>query len=125
MNAPAHLKYTKTDEWYDPATGKVGLTDYAQSHLSDVVFAEFLVEAGETLEVGKPIASVESVKASAEVYAPAAGSVAELNAAITEKPEILNQDPYGAGWLIRIENGQPASELMDAEAYLKYCQERE
>ncbi len=124
MNAPSRLKYTKTDEWYDPATGKVGLTDYAQSHLSDIVFVEILVEAGETVEVGKAIASVESVKASAEVYAPAAGVVAEVNKAIAEKPETLNQDPYGQGWLIRIENSLPG-DLMDADAYIRYCEERD
>lgn len=67
MNTPANLQYTKSDEWFDPATGAVGLSDYAQSQLSDIVFVELLVDEGDTVEVGKPIASVESVKASAEI----------------------------------------------------------
>ena len=73
MNIPANLKYTKTDEWYDPATGALGLTDYAQSQLSDLVFVEIHVEPGESLEPGKAIASVELVKASAETYSPVGG----------------------------------------------------
>ena len=79
MNAPANLRYTKTDEWYDPATGAMGLTDYAQSQLSDIVFLEVLVEIGDQVEAGKPIASVESVKASAEVFAAAGGKVSDVN----------------------------------------------
>jgi glycine cleavage system H protein len=79
MNTPANLKYTKSDEWFDPATGKMGLTDYAQGQLSDIVFVELLVEAGDSVEVGKAIASVESVKASAEIFASASGKVAEVN----------------------------------------------
>ncbi len=123
MNTPAHLKYTKTDEWFDPASGAAGLTDYAQSQLSDIVFLEILVEVGDVLEAGKPIASVESVKASAETYAPASGKVVEVNKALSEKPETLNTDPYGAGWMVKIENGK-AGEVMDSAAYEKYCSGR-
>ena len=72
MNTPSNLQYTKNDEWFDPATGAMGLTDYAQGQLSDIVFVELLVEVGDTVEAGDPIASVESVKASAETYASAA-----------------------------------------------------
>lgn len=124
MNIPSHLKYTKSDEWFDPASGKVGLTDYAQSQLSDIVFVEFLVNEGETVEAGKPIASVESVKAAAEVYAPVGGKIVALNNAVIDSPESLNSDPYGAAWLVQIEGGD-ASDLMDAAAYEQYCQERE
>ncbi|MEJ5240321.1 MAG: glycine cleavage system protein GcvH [Anaerolineales bacterium] len=124
MNIPSHLRYTKSDEWFDPASGKVGLTDYAQSQLSDIVFVEFLVSEGETVEAGKPIASVESVKAAAEVYAPVGGKVVALNNSVIDSPESLNSDPYGAAWLIQIEGGD-ASGLMDAAAYEQYCQERE
>ena len=123
MNTPANLKYTKSDEWFDPAAGKMGLTDYAQSQLSDIVFIEILVEAGDTLEVGKPIASVESVKASAEIYASAAGKVVEVNKALSDKPETLNTDPFGAGWMVKLEGGN-AGAAMDAAAYEKYCAER-
>jgi glycine cleavage system H protein len=124
MNAPANLKYTKTDEWFDPASGKMGLTDYAQGQLSDIVFVELLVEAGDSVEAGKPIASVESVKASAETYASASGSVAAVNDGLADKPEVLNSDPYGAGWMVQLEGGQPG-ELMDASEYEKYCEGRE
>ncbi len=123
MNAPAHLKYTKSDEWFDPATGAAGLTDYAQNQLSDIVFVEILVEEGEEVAPGKAIASVESVKASAEIYAPAAGKVSAVNKALSDKPETLNSDPYGEGWMIKIEGGD-AGDAMDSAAYEKYCEER-
>lgn len=123
MNIPDNLKYTKSDEWFDPGTGAVGISDYAQSQLSDIVFAEILVEEGDTLEAGKPIASVESVKASAEIYAPTSGKVIAINKDLTEKPETLNTNPYDTAWMIKLEGSQ-ASDLMDAAAYEKYCEER-
>jgi len=123
MNIPTNLKYTKTDEWFDPLSGKMGLSDYAQSQLSDIVFVEILVEVGDAIEAGKAIASVESVKAAAEAYASASGKVVAVNEGLANTPEILNKDPYGAGWMIKIEGGD-ASGLMDAAAYQKYCEER-
>lgn len=123
MNTPENLKYAKSDEWFDSASGKVGITDYAQSQLSDIVFMEILVEEGESIEAGKPIASVESVKASAEIYSPASGKVAAVNKDLPDKPESINSDPYGAAWMIQLEGAQPG-ELMDAAAYEKHCEER-
>lgn len=123
MNAPSNLKYTKSNEWFDPSNGAMGLTDYAQSQLSDIVFAEIIVAAGDTVEAGIPIASVESVKASAEIYASATGKVVAVNKALSEKPETLNSDPYGAGWMIKVENGEPG-DGMDSAAYEKYCAEQ-
>jgi glycine cleavage system H protein len=123
MNIPSNLKYTKTDEWFDPASGKMGLSDYAQGQLSDIVFVEIVVAVGETIEQGKAIASVESVKAAAETYASASGKVVAVNDELANNPEILNKDPYGAGWMVQIEGGD-ASGLMDAAAYTKYCEER-
>ena len=123
MNVPATLKYTKSDEWFDPASGTMGLSDYAQGQLSDIVFVEMLVEPGDEIEAGKAIASVESVKASAEIYAAAGGKVTEVNKALSDKPDTLNSDPYSEGWMVKVENGQPA-EVMDAAAYEKYCAER-
>jgi glycine cleavage system H protein len=123
MNIPSNLKYTKSDEWFDPASGKAGITDYAQGQLSDIVFVEILVEEGETVEAGKPIASVESVKASAEIYAPASGKIAAVNKALADKPEVINSDPYGEAWMIQLENAAEG-ETMDAAAYEKYCAER-
>jgi glycine cleavage system H protein len=101
----------------------MGLSDYAQSQLSDIVFMEILVDEGDTLETGKPIASVESVKASAEIYAPAGGKVIAVNKDLSNKPETLNADPYGEGWMVRVEGGAPG-DVMDAGAYEKYCEER-
>jgi len=123
MNVPSNLKYTKSDEWFDPSTGASGITDYAQNQLSDIVFVELLVDEGEEVAAGKAIASVESVKASAEIYAPAAGKVSAVNKGLTDKPEILNSDPFGDGWMIKIEGGS-AGDVMDSAEYEKYCEER-
>jgi len=123
MNIPTNLKYTKTDEWFDPATGAMGLSDYAQGQLSDIVFVEIVVAVGETVAPGKVIASVESVKAAAETYASASGKVAAVNEDLSGNPETLNNDPYGQGWMVKVE-GADASGLMDAAAYTKYCEER-
>jgi glycine cleavage system H protein len=123
MNAPANLKYTKSDEWFDPSSGAMGLSDYAQSQLSDIVFVEILVDEGDTVEPGKAIASVESVKASAEIYASAAGTVSAVNKDLSNKPETLNSDPYGEGWMVKVEGGSEG-DAMDAAAYEKYCEER-
>ena len=123
MNAPASLKYTKSDEWFNPETGAMGVSDYAQSQLSDIVFVEILVDEGDTIEAGKPIASVESVKASAEIYAAAGGTVSAVNKDLANKPETLNSDPYGEGWMVKVQGGA-AGETMDSAAYEKYCDER-
>ena len=123
MNAPANLKYTKSDEWFDAASGKIGITDYAQSQLSDIVFVEILVDEGESIEAGKAIASVESVKASAEIYSPASGTVSAVNKDLPNKPEMMNGDPYGAAWMIQLDGGAER-DLMDAAAYEKYSEER-
>ncbi len=123
MNIPKNLKYTKTDEWYDPANGSMGLSDFAQSQLSDIVFVEILVSVGDTLEPGKAVASVESVKAAAETYAAIKGKVSAVNDQLAGSPEILNKDPYGAGWMIKVEGGK-ADGLMDAAEYEKYCEGR-
>ena len=123
MNAPASLKYTKSDEWFNPETGAMGVSDYAQSQLSDIVFVEILVDEGDAIEAGKPIASVESVKASAEIYAAAGGTVSAVNKDLANKPETLNSDPYGEGWMVKVE-GSAAGETMDSAAYEKYCEDR-
>lgn len=120
MKIPANLKYTKSDEWFDPSNGAVGITDFAQSQLSDIVFVELLVEEGEEVTVGKAIASVESVKASAEIYAPAAGKVSAVNKGLSEKPETLNSDPFGEGWMIKIAGGA-AGDMLDSAAYETDC----
>jgi glycine cleavage system H protein len=123
MNTPTHLKYTESDEWFDPATGAVGITDYAQNQLSDIVFVEILVDEGEEVTVGKAIASVESVKASSEIYSPVTGKVSAVNKALSEKPETINSDPFGEAWMIKVEGGS-VEKAMDAAEYEKYCEGR-
>ncbi|MBT3338491.1 MAG: glycine cleavage system protein GcvH [Anaerolineae bacterium] len=125
MNIPSNLKYTKSDEWVDLESGKMGLTDYAQGQLSDIVFVEALVDVDDTLEVGGEISSVESVKASAEVYAPAGGTVVAVNEGLADTPEVINSDPYGAGWLVQVDVSSQSDELMDSAAYEKYCADRD
>jgi glycine cleavage system H protein len=123
MNVPSNLKFAKSDEWFDPSSGAVGISDYAQNQLSDIVFVEILVEEGEEVAAGKMIASVESVKASSEIYSPASGKVSAVNKGLTEKPETLNSDAFGDGWMIKIEGGT-AGDVMDAAEYEKYCEGR-
>jgi glycine cleavage system H protein len=123
-NILPNLKYTESDEWFDPASGKAGLSDYAQSQLSDIVFVELVVAPGDTIEKGAAIASVESVKAAAEVYSPVSGKVTAVNENLGASPEVLNSDPYLDGWMIQVEGGEGAA-LMDSAAYEKYCVSRE
>ena len=125
MNFPSNLKYTKSDEWVDLESGKIGLTDYAQDQLSDIVFVEALVDVDDDVEVGGEISSVESVKASAEIYTPAGGTVVAVNEDLADTPEVINSAPYGAGWLVQVKVGSQSDDLMDAAAYEKYCAERD
>ena len=126
MNIPQDLKYTKNDEWIRE-DGTVGITDYAEDQLSDVVFVEFIVSEGDEVAQGDVIASIESVKAAADVYAPVSGKVVAVNEALADEPEKVNSDPYGEAWLIKLEMADPAERegLMDAAAYEAYCKERE
>lgn len=129
METPKELKYAKTDEWIkvEGEEGIVGISDYAQDQLSDVVYVEFLVEEGDTVTKGDEIATIESVKAAAQANAPASGTVLEINANVEDESEILNSDPYGDGWLIKIKLSDPAEidELLSAEDYESYNEERE
>lgn len=123
MAYPANFRYTKEHEWVDVKDGvaTVGITDYAQSELGDVVFVE-LPAVGKQLEAGKSLGSVESVKAVSEIYAPVSGEVTEANAELQNKPETINTDPHGAAWLVKIKLSNPAEldKLMDGAAYEAY-----
>jgi glycine cleavage system H protein len=115
---PDTLRYTQTHEWLrQEADGSVtvGITDHAQAQLGDLVYVE-LPAVGKALAAGDACAVVESVKAAADVYAPLAGSVLAVNDALTGAPELVNQDPYGAGWLMRVSGAVPAG-LLDAAGY--------
>ncbi len=128
MNTPQDLKYTKNDEWVrvEGDSGTSGITDYAQSQLSDIVFLEITAAVGAALKQGEAYAAVESVKAASDVYMPAAGTVSATNEALSKSPDLINKDPYGRAWMIRFRLSDPAQleGLMDAAAYEAYCQER-
>jgi glycine cleavage system H protein len=121
MNIPDHLHYTQEHEWVESLGGsrfRVGITDYAQDALGDVVFIQ-LPEVGAKLAGHAKLAEVESTKSVAEVYAPLAGSVVAVNEDLTTRPELVNQEPYGAGWFVELELEDPAGvdNLLDAGAY--------
>ena len=128
MNIPTDLKYTQNDEWIrvEGSTGTIGITDYAQDQLSDVVFVEIIAEPDTALNAGDPCAEVESVKAAAEVYSPVSGTVVELNEDLLDAPELVNTDPYGEAWMVKIEisDASQVEALLDASAYQKHCEER-
>ncbi|HEY2463470.1 MAG TPA: glycine cleavage system protein GcvH [Steroidobacteraceae bacterium] len=126
-NIPSDLKYTRSHEWVRQAQNgavEVGITDHAQSALGDLVFVE-VPDVGRALTAGEACAVVESVKAASDVYSPVAGKVIANNGALSDKPELLNEDPYGAGWLFRLETGGSvnAASLMSASAYESFLAE--
>jgi len=128
MVYPTQYRYTKDHEWIEAKgdTATIGITNYAQHELGDVVFVE-LPKAGAKLEAGKTFSSVESVKAVSEIYAPASGQVVEANTALQNKPETINRDPHGSGWLVKVKLSNPAEvhSLMDAAAYEAYIAEKQ
>lgn len=126
MEIKSDLFYTKNDEWVriEDGVATVGLTDYAQDALSDIVFVEITVGPGDTIEAEENIATVESIKAASDVYAPVAGEVAAINDGVCDAPETINNDPFGTAWLIKIKGNFNTSWLMDAEAYEAYCADR-
>ena len=121
MNIPTDLKYTPNDEWIkvEGKTGSVGITDYAQEQLSDIVFIEIVVAVGEEVKKGDSIATLESVKAAADVYSPVSGKVIAVNDALPETPENVNKDPLGEAWMVKVEITTSAEldGLLDAAAY--------
>jgi glycine cleavage system H protein len=129
MNIPKELKYNKSDEWIrvEGTQGTMGISDYAQGQLSDIVYVEILAKSGDALAQGKPIASVESVKAASEVYLPVGGTITEINAVLATAPESINKDPYGEGWMVKFTLTDPAEAdaLMDSKAYEAYCAGRQ
>jgi glycine cleavage system H protein len=117
----ADRRYTKTHEWVavDGNHATVGITDFAQSQLGDVVFLE-LPKTGRKLDVGETFGVVESVKAASDLYSPIAGRISEVNEKLASKPELINSDPFGEGWILKLEvTGDPPSDLLDEDAYKK------
>ena len=122
MKIPENVKYTKDHEWIrvEGEFGWVGITDYAQGELGDVVFVE-LPKVGTKIVKGKSFGTIEAVKAVSDLYAPVAGEVVELNKTVQDSPELVNKDPYGEGWMVKVkiaDKGDLAS-LLDAEGYKK------
>ena len=122
---PANLKYTKDHEWVrvEGDHGIVGITDYAQKQLGDVVYLE-LPEVGRTFKKGDVFGTIESVKAVSELYCPVGGEVTEVNGALAQHPDVINADPYGKAWMIKVRLADPkaVAALMDAGAYQKYVE---
>lgn len=120
MNIPANLRYTKDHEWIkvEGSVGTIGVSDFAQGQLGDVVFIEINSE-GDELSAGEVFGTIEAVKTVSDMYMPVAGKVIEVNAALDSAPDLVNKDPYGEGWMIRIELANPTEldALMDATQY--------
>jgi glycine cleavage system H protein len=117
---PTNLRYTKDHEWIlvEGGTGTVGITDFAQAQLGDIVYVE-LPAVGRTIAQHEVVGTIESVKAVSEIYSPVSGEVVEVNAGLNDTPEVVNKDPHGAAWLfrVRLSNAGEVAGLMDAAAY--------
>ena len=127
LKVPSDLKYTKNDEWLriEGSSATVGITDYAQDQLNDIVYVEF-PDIGAEIAQGSTFGVVESVKAASDIYMPVGGTITEVNSALEDTPELINSDPYGKGWLVKftLKNASEADGLMDAAAYTTYCENR-
>ena len=124
MSVPEELQYTRSHEWVrtegDNAT--IGITDHAQDELGDVVFVE-LPEVGATLDAGDSFGTVESVKAVSDLYTPVGGEVTEVNEALGDQPEKINEDPYGEGWIVKLRVSDEGSDLLSASDYEQFVEE--
>lgn len=127
MEFPEQLRYTAEHEWVavDGARARIGITDYAQDALGDVVYVQ-LPEVGAAVAAMAACCEVESTKSVSDIYAPVSGTIAEVNSSLTDAPEQLNQDPYGAGWIFSLDISDPSEvdRLMDAAAYRRLVEEQ-
>jgi glycine cleavage system H protein len=123
LEFPDNLKYSDKHQWFDAASGKVGITAFAVSQLGEIITCDISGAKGKALNAGQLIEdiSVEAQKAVADIYSPVSGTVAEINKALEDSPEKIGESPYGDGWLFQF-SGASASGLMDAAAYVKFCQ---
>ena len=124
---PAALKYAESDEWFavDGDVVTIGITDFAQDQLNDIVYVEFK-DTGDELDAGDSFGEVESVKAASEMYSAVAGEIVDVNSALEDSPETVNADPFGAGWMVKVKAADLSAldRLMDAAAYDAYCDSR-
>jgi glycine cleavage system H protein len=129
MNIPTNYKFTESNEWVkvEGDTATIGISDYAQNQLSDIVFAEIIVAVDDEIAKGDSIATIESVKAAADVYTPVSGKVIAINEDLAAAPEVINSDPYGTAWMVKLALSSPSEldGLMDAAAYEKFLEEQE
>lgn len=129
MKTPENLKYAKTDEWVklDGNVATIGISDYAQDQLSDIVYVEYNKDPGDTIKKDDTLATIESVKAAGDVNSPVSGKVIEINESLVDHPEFLNDDPYEKAWMLKVEISEMSEvdQLMSAADYKKYCEERE
>lgn len=120
MNIPSELKYTADHEWVriEGNTATIGITDFAQGELGDIVFVDISTE-GKSLKAGDIFGTVEAVKTVSDLFMPVAGTLSEINPGLSDAPEAVNQDPYGNGWMVKVtlEDGADTSELLDADKY--------
>jgi glycine cleavage system H protein len=127
MMVPVELHYTKDHEWVrtDQATGTIGITDHAQNELGDIVFVE-LPKPGDRVAAKESLGTVESVKAVSDIFSPVSGEVLAVNTKLQDKPELMNSDPYGEGWLVRVNLSEPheLESLMSSEEYAAYVQDK-
>jgi len=128
MNVPADLKFAASDEWVklDGNIATIGVSDYAQEQLSDVVFVEVVLAEGDSAKKGTTCATIESVKAAADVNMPVSGKVVAVNEDLSKTPELVNSDPYGKAWMLKVEMSDPSelSGLMSAADYEKFLKDR-
>ena len=129
MNIPSELKYSESDEWVkvegDSAT--IGITDFAQEQLNDIVYIELILSPGDELKKGEKLGDIESAKSHAEILSPISGKILQSNNSLTDDLSVINKDAYGEGWMYKMEilNKDELTNLMDAVAYQKYCENRE
>jgi glycine cleavage system H protein len=128
MNIPATLRYSKSDEWVkvEGNVATIGITDYAQNQLSDIVFVEITFAVGDQVKKNTVAATLESVKAAADINSPLSGQVLDINVKVSQSPELVNSDPFGEAWMFKVQIDTPSEldALMDANSYEKFCTER-
>ncbi|PKL83462.1 MAG: glycine cleavage system protein H [Ignavibacteriae bacterium HGW-Ignavibacteriae-3] len=120
MNIPENLQYTKDHEWIkvDGNTGTIGISDFAQGELGDIVYVDIAPDLSD-MTIGESFGTIEAVKTVSDLYAPVTGKVVEINSKLTDEPQLINTDPYGAGWIIKVELADPSqlNDLLDPAAY--------
>lgn len=121
MNIPENLKYTKDHEWLklEDNVGTIGITDYAQKELGDIIYLDITASVGDVVKQGDSIGTIEAVKTVSEVFSPISGRIIDINTAINDNPSVINQDPYIGGWIVKIEpdNQDELNNLLDVYAY--------